>query len=115
MSHYKKFDVVVVPFPYTDSAKTKRRPAIIISDSTEYEKTGHSICAMVTSAKNQPWPLDCSITDLKIAGLPAPSVVRMKIFSLDNRLIHSKAGVLSKTDALSVAQKLSKVLGIKKS
>jgi len=30
---------------------------------------------MITSAANPPWPLDCPITDLHSAGLPAPSPV----------------------------------------
>jgi mRNA interferase MazF len=111
MSRYKKFDVVIVPFPYTDSQKTKKRPAVVLSDSSEYEKTGHSVCVMVTSAKNEPWPLDCPVTDLKSAGLPAPSVVRMKFFTIDNRLIQSKAGVLSKEDSRHVNEMVLEVLG----
>ena len=114
MSRYKKYDVVIVPFPCTDSSKTKKRPAVVISDSSDYEKTGHSVCVMVTSSKNTPWPLDCAVTDLKIAGLPAPSTVRMKLFTIDDRLIQRKAGVLSKEDALNVSQRLSEVLGTTK-
>ena len=54
--------------------------------------------AMITSAGNAPWPLDAKISNLKGAGLPAPSVVRMKLFTLDNQFILEKAGRLSKTD-----------------
>ena len=32
---YNRFDVVVVPFPFTDSSITKRRPALIISASQQ--------------------------------------------------------------------------------
>ena len=42
---------------------------------------------MIASQGNPPWPLDCSITDLKSAGLPAPSLVRFKLFTLDHRLV----------------------------
>jgi mRNA interferase MazF len=31
---------------------------------------------MITSARNRGWPGDVAITNLKSAGLPAPSVVR---------------------------------------
>jgi hypothetical protein len=30
---YSQFDVVVVPFPFTDSSAVKRRPALILSDA----------------------------------------------------------------------------------
>jgi mRNA interferase MazF len=31
---YKQYDVVVVPFPFTDRTATKKRPALIISHAT---------------------------------------------------------------------------------
>jgi mRNA interferase MazF len=77
---YKPFDVVVVPFPLTDSAQTKRRPALVLSQSESFNsKTEHSVLAMITSLKNEPWPLDCLIQNKKQSGLSAPSVVRMKL------------------------------------
>jgi len=59
---YEPFDVVAVPFPFTDSAQTKRRPALALSQNTKFgNKIGHTILAMITSQKNVPWPLDCEI------------------------------------------------------
>jgi len=50
---YKRFDVVVVPFPFTDSAAAKRRPALVLSDEAIFNTpAGHSVMAMVTSAGN---------------------------------------------------------------
>ena len=85
---YKPFDVIVVPFPFTDSARTKRRPALILSQKTDFgAKIEQSVLAMITSRKNDPWPLDVPIKNKKQSGLTAASVVRMKIFTLDNRFI----------------------------
>ncbi len=49
---------------------------------------------MITSASHRPWPGDTSPTDLKSAGLTTPSLVRVKIFTLDNRFIARWIGVL---------------------
>lgn len=107
---YKPFDVVVVPFPFTDSGQTKRRPALVLSQSTNFgDKIGHAILAMITSQKNEPWPLDSAIQNLKQSGLTAPSVVRMKLFTLDHRLIIRKIGHLSKKDQAQVKQNLSHI------
>jgi mRNA interferase MazF len=107
---YKAFDVVVVPFPFTDSSQTKRRPALVLSKHTNFgNKIGHSVLAMITSQKNAPWPLDCEITDKEQSGLAAPSVVRMKLFTLDNRFILKRIGRLSDSDQKKVKQNLSHI------
>jgi mRNA interferase MazF len=107
---YEPFDVVVVPFPFTDSSRTKRRPALILSQRSEFGAViEHSVLAMITSQKNEPWPLDAAIKNRKQSGLTAPSVVRMKLFTLDNRFILRKIGHLSKADQKQIKQSLSKL------
>jgi len=48
--------------------------------------------------------------DAKQAGLQAPSKVRMKLFTLDNRLILHRAGGLSRTDQRAVLAVVRKLL-----
>jgi mRNA interferase MazF len=92
---YEPFDIVVVPFPFTDSSRTKRRPALGLSQKSAFsDAIEHSILAMITSKKNEPWPLDVAISDKEQSGLIASSVVRMKLFTLDNRFIIRKIGHL---------------------
>jgi mRNA interferase MazF len=87
---YKPFDVVVVPFPFTDSAQTKKRPALMLSSETFDEKIEQSVLSMITSQKNDPWPLDCTIKNKNQSGLAASSVVRIKLFTLDNSSFFEK-------------------------
>lgn len=106
---FNAFDVVVVPFPFTDRSTTRRRPALVLSDATGFNRqVGQSVLAMITSAQNSDWPLDIEITDLDAAGLSSASIVRMKLFTLDDQLIIRRAGELSEDDrknvAISVAQ-----------
>ena len=101
--NYKIFDVVVVPFPFTDQNTEKRRPALVLSDHKNFNDiTENCVLAMITSAKNPDWPLDAPISSIKEAGLPAPSKVRMKLFTLDSRLIVKKIGDLSLKDQKAV-------------
>jgi mRNA-degrading endonuclease toxin of MazEF toxin-antitoxin module len=110
---YKIFDVVVVPFPFTDQNTDKKRPALVLSDATQFnEETQNCVMAMITSAKNPDWPLDAKIDSLKKAGLPAPSKVRMKLFTLDNRLIIKKIGGLAAKDQKSVKENLKKLMDL---
>ncbi len=108
---YEAFDVVVVPFPFTDRATTKRRPALVLSDAATFNRpVGQAVMAMITSAKNSDWPLDVEIEDLDAAGLPAPSIVRMKLFTLDEKLILRKAGTLAPSDREQVSSALRRLL-----
>lgn len=105
---YEPFDVVVVPFPFADSSKKKRRPALVLSQKSVFgDIVEHSVLAMVTSFKNDSWPLDVLIKREKSSGLAAPSVVRMKLFTLDNRFILRKIGHLAKLDQNRVKKSLS--------
>jgi mRNA interferase MazF len=110
---YKPFDVVVVPFPFTDIKADKRRPALILSSDAKFnKKSGHSVLAMITSQNNPVWPLDTAITGNQQAGLKAPSKVRMKLFTLDNRLIVRKIGKLTTKDKKTVSSSLRSLLTV---
>ena len=111
MPTFKRLIVVVVPFPFTDRRATKRRPALILSESASFD-IDKSILAMITTSSHQPWLLDVTIKDLETAGLNAPSIVRMKLFTLDNSLILKTIGKLSERDAEEVNFNLSQALGL---
>ncbi len=111
-SSLTKFSVVTVPFPFTDRATAKHRPALVLSSEGVFNNViGHSVMAMITSAKNSAWPLDVEIKDLKKAGLPSSSIVRMKLFTIDHRLVLSTLGHLSTIDVASVELVLKQLLG----
>jgi mRNA interferase MazF len=108
----KQFDVVVLPFPYSDAVeKSKRRPAVIISKSARYHKETHKIIvAMITTART-PWPHDTPIQDIKKAGLNVPCVVRMKLFTLEQSHIIEHIGSLSARDRKTLAASIKSTLG----
>ena len=103
------WQVVVVPFPFTDRATTKRRPALVLS-AKEFNRHGHSVLAMITSASHQPCPGDTALSDLKAAGLTTESLVRLKVFTLDNRFVARRLGALATRDRVAVAAELQRVM-----
>ncbi|MCP4406745.1 MAG: type II toxin-antitoxin system PemK/MazF family toxin [Gammaproteobacteria bacterium] len=111
---FEAFDVVVVPFPFTDRSTMKRRPALVLPDAKVFNKhVGQSVLAMITSSKNSDWPLDTVIEDHDSAGLPSASVVRMKPFTLDDQLVIRKAGRLTGNDRKAVVTTLYRLLTLK--
>ena len=110
---YELYEVVKVPFPFADTNNAKVRPALIISDARNFNaKIGLSVMAMITSLKTSQnlWPTDILINDIELAGLPFPSLIRFKLFTLDHRLIIDSLGSLSKKDIILVQNKLKEIL-----
>ena len=107
---YKAYDVVVVPFPFTDSQAKKKRPALVLSAQGFNEQSGNCVLAMITSQENPGWINDVPIGSIQKAGLKSPSKVRMKIFTLDSNFILRKLGGLAKKDRDGVKQSLRTVI-----
>lgn len=107
----ESFDIVVVPFPFTDRRAVKHRPALVVSSAEFNEAHEQSVLAMITSATGE-WPSDVAIQDWRRAGLTVPCKVRLKLFTLDDDLILRRLGALSKRDAKAVQHGLSRFLAV---
>ena len=105
------FDVVVVPFPFTDRQAERRRPALVVSSPDFNSTHDQSILAMITSAGGE-WSSDVALRDWHEAGLSVPCRVRLKLFTLDDTLILRKAGALSERDAEAVKNSLLRFLAM---
>jgi mRNA interferase MazF len=82
----------VVPFPFSESALVKLRPAVVLS-TRAFNRSGLSILAMVTSARHSKMAGDVPLK-AGTAGLSKDCLIRMKLFTLDNRLIERNLGAL---------------------
>ena len=76
MPTFSPWDVIKVPFPYTDRPVRERRPALVVSTQGIQDAQGLLWVLMITSAENRGWTGDVEVSDLSASGLPAPSVVR---------------------------------------
>ncbi|MGZ8548724.1 MAG: type II toxin-antitoxin system PemK/MazF family toxin, partial [Sulfuricurvum sp.] len=47
---YKKGDILLVNFPFTDLINSKKRPVLVIKDENEY---GDIVCFQITSQSKQ--------------------------------------------------------------
>jgi len=76
----------------------------------KFNKHGHTILAMITTASHSAWPGDVAIEDKEPAGLHTDCIVRLKLFTLDNRLLLERLGSLSAADRSAVASTLEEHL-----
>lgn len=88
MDQLKFGQVVLLRFPFTDGITFKRRPALIITDSSD----GDVIVCRITS-KIYHSDFDIEIINLEKSGLKLPSVIRVhKIATLEKNLVELKMG-----------------------
>ena len=65
---------------------------------------------VVPFPSHRPWPGDTELADLRAAGLNTPCLVRLKLFTLDNRLLAKRIGRLGENDRATVLAELDKHL-----
>lgn len=105
----KQWEVVVVPFPFGNQPGTKRRPALVLSHQS-FNSRGHTVLAMITTSSHRPWPGDVNLSDYKSAGLHNACIVRLKLFTLDNRLLMKRIGRVSVNDQKKISSQLNTYL-----
>jgi mRNA interferase MazF len=109
---YKKGDIVIVKFPYTNLKKFKLRPALIISNSS-INKTGDYILMQITSKfKNDEVTLD--LEEEFYSGnksLPLKSYLKLhKVFTINEELIQKKHCEITEKATSFIISKLYQLL-----
>lgn len=111
MPGFRRGDVVKVPFPYTDRPTRQYRPALVVAAGSLEDAHGLLWVVMITSAENRRRPDDLAISDLKSAGLPAPSLIRTAKIATIEAADATKLGRVPPTLYRQVASRLSANLG----
>jgi mRNA interferase MazF len=107
---FDRYDIVALPHPLNDTHPSGRRPAVVLSTRNFNISQGHTLCAMVTSSSGG-WSSDVPIVDLDTAGLPVPSVIRLKLFVVENAKAEKRLGELARKDAKALRRALRTALG----
>jgi mRNA interferase MazF len=107
---YQKGDIVLLPFPFTDLSSAKTRPTVVLSMAPYQLAMGALVVAMITSNPHAT-PYDYAIQDWQAANLLTPSWVRLKIATIDAKLVRYRPGHLAKQDWLEVERLTKNTLG----
>lgn len=96
----KPGDVVLVRFPFTEVAATKKRPALLLGLTARGRRYQLATVAMITSqVEGIRLPGDVVLAGWEKAGLLHPSLLRMaKIATIDGTLIEKPIGRLTGED-----------------
>ncbi len=110
MEKFVKGDIVVIPFPYSDLTNAKKRPALVLAESS----LGDLILCQITSQEIKDFSaITLSNDDFTHGSLNKVSNIRPnKLFTADSKIILYKVGSLS---AYKINQVIDKIIEILKS
>ena len=99
---YKKWDIVLVSFPFTDFTTVKRRPALIVSPDNFNSGQDVTIAFITSQMGSLARDGDYHLRFWKEAGLPKESMVRMKFATIDKSIIVKKFGSVKNEDRAEI-------------
>lgn len=99
---FNKWDIVLVPFPFTNLQSVKKRPALILSPEN-YNNGPDIVILFITSNLTAYGRMgDFLIQNWKQSGLPKPSMTRMKFATIEKSIVLKKLGNISKPDQKAI-------------
>ena len=105
-------DIVLVAFPFTNQAATKRRPAVIISNRAYSAARPDVVLMAVTSQlRSDPESLEIPVVEWQSAGLLRPSTIKPVMATLEQRLVLRRLGALDVSDQIVLRAGIGRILG----
>ena len=106
MTAYKRGDVVLVSFVFSDESGKKLRPAVVISSAAYNLSRQEMIVAAITSNVRRRFFGDHLVADWKGAGLIFPSLATGIFRTVKRTMVDRKLGAMPKPDMEAINQKL---------
>lgn len=114
MTAYEKGNVVLVPFPFSDQTRTKKRPAVVISSSAYNQHSSDIVIMAITSQTEKTIGVaECLIQNWQDAGLLKPSAIKPAISTIEQTLVLKKIGKLSSHDVTLLETVLKELLDLR--
>lgn len=108
MEKFVKGDVVVVPFPFSDLSRAKRRPACVIA---VLKGNDVILCQITSKDTRDDYAVKLKDGDFEDGSLHADSNIRPnRLFTADHSLILYKAGRLKKEKTEMVIKSVLEII-----
>lgn len=99
MTRFKAGKVVLIRFPFTDAARKKRRPAVVINAAEFSERYGDVVLLPLTSREQND---DLRLAKWEEAGLLKPTWLKPLVATINVSFVERSLGVLAAEDEKKV-------------
>ncbi|MBM3328074.1 MAG: type II toxin-antitoxin system PemK/MazF family toxin [Calditrichaeota bacterium] len=108
MGEVVKGDIVVMPFPFSDLSKSKRRPALVLATLPGDDVI---LCQITSVDRNDRWALPLSDGDIEGGALGQPGFIRpARLFTADCRVIIYRVGRVRHSLQDKVVEQILRIL-----
>ena len=107
---YKRGDIVLVDFVFSEETGSKRRPVLLLSSDRYMEGRQEVVVSAITSNTGRILVGDHLMADWEEAGLLFPSVVTGILRTIKQSMIDRKMGEVSEGDLAEIKSKLKQIL-----
>lgn len=109
---FEQGDVLLLAVPFSDLSGSKRRPVMVLSNST-YNRNGTDflVCAMTAHLEHAAHSVLIDAADFAEGSVPRPSRIRAdKLFAAHQKLVRSRLGRLKHSVVGQVKKELASIL-----
>ena len=110
-TRYRRGDIVLVSFPFTDLSSSKRRPALVISPDAFNDRGQDLVLVAITSQQPDDKAISIDADDLVGGTLPKQSFVKAtKIFTMHSTLVLKRICAPARREARRRPTRIARIL-----
>lgn len=107
MGSFTVGDIVLIPFPYADFSKFKKRPALVVGHA---EFNNLILCQITSNAETSKRAIPLANRDFEVGSLQVDSYIRPdKLFTVEQSVIETKLGSLKLAKTVSIKSLIRKL------
>ena len=111
MARYKRGDIVVLPFPFSDASNAKVRPCLIVAELPYLGGTDYLVCMISTQNTSDPQSIELQPSDIVLGKLDTQSYLRpLYLFGASGDVVERRIGVMQQNMVRRVLEAIVKVV-----
>lgn len=108
MEEFIKGDIVVIPFPFSDLSKVKKRPAFVVS---KLKGDDVILCQITSKTIKDKYSIPLRKTEFATGNLSVDSNVRPnRIFTADKNIILYKVGSVKENKTKEIIKRITEII-----
>ncbi len=111
MARFKRGDIVVLPFPFSDASSAKPRPCLVVAELPYLGGTDYLVCMISTQNTSDPQSIALEPSDIVLGKLDAQSYLRpLYLFGASGDVVERRIGVMQSETFKRVVQAIVSVV-----